>query len=397
MLTRLLKARLPEGTQYLVDRPMRIRLVFVVLGSVLVAGLEMVALASIIPLVSLLTSGELGSPALEGLLARFGAVTVPEQTVAFAVVIVVAFLLKAILVLAFRWWTMGFTNQNLIRTSATLLRYYLRADYGLHLTRTVGTLVNNVTGTSSMAYTGVVNASVTFLTEAVTLVAVAVVVGVAMPLTGLGMALYFLAVAWVIKTVIRRPASRLGWTLVTAGERANTAALQGLENYKDVKIRGNDSAFMEEYRAARAESAEATRLKMILTMMPRYVLEVAFVAAIAALVAVAFIQGRGGEAFGSLALLAMAGFRVLPSMAALMATTNEIRTSWPAFERTTAELAAAQPVLHAADRPYERITFEESIEVRDASFTYPGKAEPVLRDIDPVSYTHLTLPTILLV
>ncbi|RKW98255.1 hypothetical protein D9C01_13760, partial [Corynebacterium diphtheriae] len=34
-----------------------------------------------------------------------------------------------------------------------------------------------------------VNASVTFLTEAVTLVAVAVVVGVAMPLTGLGMAL----------------------------------------------------------------------------------------------------------------------------------------------------------------------------------------------------------------
>ena len=382
MLTRLLKARLPEGTQYLVDRPMRIRLVFVVLGSVLVAGLEMVALASIIPLVSLLTSGELGSPVLEGLLARFGAVTVPEQTVAFAVVIVLAFLLKAILVLAFRWWTMGFTNQNLIRTSATLLRYYLRADYGLHLTRTVGTLVNNVTGTSSMAYTGVVNASVTFLTEAVTLVAVAVVVGVSMPLTGLGMALYFLAVAWVIKTVIRRPASRLGWTLVTTGERANTAALQGLENYKDVKIRGNDSAFMEEYRAARMESAEATRLKMILTMMPRYVLEVAFVAAIAALVAVAFIQGRGGEAFGSLALLAMAGFRVLPSMAALMATTNEIRTSWPAFERTTAELAAAQPVLHAADRPYERVTFEESIEVRDASFTYPGKAEPVLRDID---------------
>ena len=32
VLTRLLKARLPEGTQYLVDRPMRIRLVFVVLG-----------------------------------------------------------------------------------------------------------------------------------------------------------------------------------------------------------------------------------------------------------------------------------------------------------------------------------------------------------------------------
>ena len=386
MLTRLLKARLPDGTQYLVDRPMRIRLAFVVLGSILVAALEMAALASIMPLVNLLTNGTVGSERLEGVLAQVGAVTVPEQTVAFAVVIVVAFFLKAVLVLVFRWWTMGFTNQNLIRTSSRLLRYYLRADYGLHLTRTVGTLVNNVTGTSSMAYTGVVNASVTLLTEAVTLVAVAIVVGVTMPMTALGMAAYFLAVALIIRFIIRRPAARLGWVLVTTGERANTAALQGLENYKDVKIRGNDSAFMTEYQNARTESAAATRLKMILTMMPRYVLEVAFVAAIAALVAAAFVQGRGDEAFASLALLAMAGFRVLPSMAALMATSNEIRTSWPAFERTTAELADAQPVLDAADRPYERVGFSRAIEVRGASYTYPGKDEPVLRDID------LTIP-----
>ena len=143
---------------------------------------------------------------------------------------------------------MGFTNRNLIETSSKLLRYYLRADYGLHLTRTVGTLVNNVTGTVGMAYTGVINGFVTLLTDAVTLVAVALVVGVAMPLTALGMAAYFLVITLILKYWIRRPASRLGWMLVVTGERSGTAALQGLENYKDVKIRGNDSAFMHEYR-----------------------------------------------------------------------------------------------------------------------------------------------------
>ncbi|MCK6094743.1 ABC transporter ATP-binding protein/permease [Micrococcus sp. EYE_162] len=386
MLTRFLKRRLPDGTQYLVDRGMRIRLVFVVLGSIVVALLEMAALASILPLVNLLTSGKTGVPVLEGLLASWGATTVGRQALAFSGIIVVAFLLKAVLVLAFRWWTMGFTNRNLIETSSKLLRYYLRADYGLHLTRTVGTLVNNVTGTSTMAYTGVINGAVTLLTEAVTLVAVAVVLGVSMPLTALGMAVYFLLVTFALKQFIRRPASRLGWMLVTTGEAANTAALQGLENYKDVKIRGNDSAFMNQYRNARTAGAAATRLKLILTMMPRYVLEVAFVAAIAGLVAFAFLSGRGEEAFGSLALLAMAGFRVLPSMAAIMATSNEIRTSWPAFERTVSELKDAQPVLASADRAYEHIDFTRSLEVRDASFTYPGKDEPVLKDID------LTIP-----
>lgn len=382
MVTRLLKSRLPEGTQYLVDRPMRIRLGLVVLGSILMTLLEMAALASILPLVNLLTTGSPGAPVIAELLASVGAVSVAEQTVAFVGVIVVAYLLKAVLVLSFRWWTMGFTNKNLIQTSAKLLRYYLRADYGLHLTRTVGTLVNNVTGTSSMAYTGVVNASVTLLTEAVTLLAVGIVVGVTMPLTALGMGAYFLAVTLIIRHVIRKPASQLGWTLVVTGERANTAALQGLENYKDVKVRGNDSAFMDEYVDARRENAEAIRLKMILTMMPRYVLEVAFVAAIAGLVAVAFASGRGDQAFGSLALLAMGGFRLLPSMATVMATSNEIRASWPAFERTVAELKDAQPVLDAADRPYDRLPFERSLEARNASFTYPGKDEPVLKGID---------------
>ena len=386
VLTRFLKRRLPDGTQYLVDRGMRIRLVFVVLGSIVVALLEMAALASVLPLVDLLTAGRLSTPVLADVFTAWGVDTVGEQALALSGIIVAAFFTKAVLVLAFRWWTMGFTNRNLIETSSKLLAYYLRADYGLHLTRTVGTLVSNVTSTSGMAYTGVINGGVTLLTDVVTLVAVAIVVGVAMPMTALGMAVYFMVVALVLKYFIRRPASRLGWTLVVTGEASNTAALQGLENYKDVKIRGNDSAFLNAYRDARTENAAAIRLKMILTMMPRYVLEVAFVAAIAALVAVSFASGRGGQAFGSLALLAMAGFRVLPSMASIMATSNEIRTSWPAFERTVAELKDAQPVLDAADRAYEHIDFTRSLEVRDASFTYPGKDEPVLKDID------LTIP-----
>ena len=386
VLTRFLKRRLPDGTQYLVDRGMRIRLVFVVLGSIVVALLEMAALASVLPLVDLLTAGRLSTPVLADVFTAWGVDTVGEQALALSGIIVAAFFTKAVLVLAFRWWTMGFTNRNLIETSSTLLAYYLRADYGLHLTRTVGTLVSNVTSTSGMAYTGVINGGVTLLTDVVTLVGVAIVVGVAMPMTALGMAVYFMVVALVLKYFIRRPASRLGWTLVVTGEASNTAALQGLENYKDVKIRGNDSAFLNAYRDARTENAAAIRLKMILTVMPRYVLEVAFVAAIAALVAVSFASGRGDQAFGSLALLAMAGFRVLPSMASIMATSNEIRTSWPAFERTVAELKDAQPVLDAARRPYDRLDFTRSLEVRDASFTYPGKDEPVLKDID------LTIP-----
>ena len=382
MAPKFLTRRLPDGTGYLIDRGMRIRLAFVVAGSIVVALLEMGALASIMPLVNLMSFGDTQIPLVNDMLERWGASTTGDQAMVLAGVIVVAFLVKAVLVLAFRWWTMGFTNQNLVRTSSQLLRYYLRADYSLHLSRTVGTLVNNVTGTSAMAYTGVINGSVTLLTEAVTLVAVVVVLAASMPLTALAMGVYFVLVGFLLTRYIRKPARSLGWTLVTTGERSNTAALQGLQNYKDVKLRGNDSAFMNEYRAARTEAAAATRQKTMLTMMPRYVLEVAFVIGIAALIAITFLTGQGDSAFGSLALLAMAGFRVLPSLTTIMATSNEIRASWPAFERTVSEVRDAQPVLRTADLPYDRLPYEHRLEVRDATFRYEGAAAPVLKDID---------------
>ncbi|XNZ00545.1 ABC transporter ATP-binding protein [Micrococcus luteus] len=382
MAPKFLTRRLPDGTGYLIDRGMRIRLGFVVAGSVVVALLEMGALASIMPLVNLMSTGDTQMSVVNDALDHWGASTTGDKAMILAGAIVAAFLIKAVLVLSFRWWTMGFTNRNLVRTSSQLLRYYLRADYSLHLSRTVGTLVNNVTGTSAMAYTGVINGSVTLLTESVTLVAVVIVLAVSMPTTALGMGLYFAVVGWLLTRYIRRPASRLGWTLVTTGERSNTAALQGLENYKDVKIRGNDSAFMNEYRDARVEAAAATRHKMMLTMMPRYVLEVAFVLGIAGLIALTFLNGQGDSAFGSLALLAMAGFRVLPSLTAIMATSNEIRASWPAFERTVSEVKDAQPVLRSADLPYDRLPFDQQIDVRRATFSYEGAAAPVLKDID---------------
>jgi len=383
---KFLTRRLPSGTGYLIDRGMRIRLAFVVAGSIVIAALEMGALASVMPLVTLMSSGDTQIPLVNRTLESWGAVTTGEKALTLSGVIVAAFVIKAVLVLSFRWWTMGFTNRNLVRTSSQLLRYYLRADYSLHLSRTVGTLVNNVTGTSAMAYTGVINGSVTLLTESVTLIAVVITLAVAMPMTALGMGLYFMIVGWLLSRYIRRPARNLGWTLVTTGERSNTAALQGLQNYKDVKLRGNDSTFMNEYQAARTESAAASRQKMMLTMMPRYVLEVAFVVGIAGMIGFTFLSGQGDNAFASLALLALAGFRVLPSLTTVMATSNEIRASWPAFERTVSELRDAQPVLHGVNQPYEALPYEERIEVKGASFSYQGAAAPVLQDID------LTIP-----
>ncbi len=386
MAPKFLTRRLPSGTGYLIDRGMRIRLAFVVAGSIVIAALEMGALASVMPLVTLMSSGDTQIPLVNRTLESWGAVTTGEKALTLSGVIVAAFVIKAVLVLSFRWWTMGFTNRNLVRTSSQLLRYYLRADYSLHLSRTVGTLVNNVTGTSAMAYTGVINGSVTLLTESVTLIAVVITLAVAMPMTALGMGLYFMIVGWLLSRYIRRPARNLGWTLVTTGERSNTAALQGLQNYKDVKLRGNDSTFMNEYQAARTESAAASRQKMMLTMMPRYVLEVAFVVGIAGMIGFTFLSGQGDNAFASLALLALAGFRVLPSLTTVMATSNEIRASWPAFERTVSELRDAQPVLHGVNQPYEALPYEERIEVKGASFSYQGAAAPVLQDID------LTIP-----
>ena len=130
-------------------------------GSLSIALLEMVAVATVLPLMQLLT----GASTTTGVLGRIGDVvgTHDAQSLAIvlALVVFLGFAIKAVLAIAVRWWVLGTLARQEIETSTRMLRYFLTAPYSLHLKRHTGELMRNMNDAVSQLYTQVVGGSLT--------------------------------------------------------------------------------------------------------------------------------------------------------------------------------------------------------------------------------------------
>lgn len=366
---------LPEGIGLLFDKSARRQLALSVLGSIVVALLEILALASMVPLMQVLTTGSLPPGTLTEIFATFGLTTFADVAVALSAVIFAAFLTKGVVTLAFRWWITGFVAKQQVRTSTRLLKYYLKFDYSQYLRRSTAEFVSTLNDAVGQTYSGVMMGAITVATESVTVLAIAVTLLIVMPVPALAMIAYFSLAGGLVFLFVRTRAIRAGQTQLRTSRAMFSAAVEAIVSYKDIKIRDNADAFLTPYTKARTEAAQASRVAGFLGEMPRHVLEIVFVLGVAVMTVVLFASGGEASAISVLAIFAVGGFRALPSISRLMSSLNAMRVAAPGFKLVLSELVAAYPVLARQEQVADRLPFNRKIELDGVRFRY-GQDEP---------------------
>lgn len=366
---------LPEGIGLLFDKSARRQLALSVLGSIVVALLEILALASMVPLMQVLTTGSLPPGTLTEIFATFGLTTFADVAVALSAVIFAAFLTKGVVTLAFRWWITGFVAKQQVRTSTRLLKYYLKFDYSQYLRRSTAEFVSTLNDAVGQTYSGVMMGAITVATESVTVLAIAVTLLIVMPVPALAMIAYFSLAGGLVFLFVRTRAIRAGQTQLQTSRAMFSAAVEAIVSYKDIKIRDNADAFLTPYTKARTEAAQASRVAGFLGEMPRHVLEIVFVLGVAVMTVVLFASGGEASAISVLAIFAVGGFRALPSISRLMSSLNAMRVAAPGFKLVLSELVAAYPVLARQEQVADRLPFNRKIELDGVRFRY-GQDEP---------------------
>lgn len=371
----------PRGLVLLVDRPIRVRLWWAFFGAIAVALTETVALATLIPLMQLLS----GSPPSLGFLVRPGGLLYgwPTRNLAILLcgVIVVAFVTKGVLSIAYRWWVGGFVTNAQIRTSTRLLEYYLAAPYPLHLRRSLGDFNRNLNEAVGQAYGGVVMGAVNVLTEAVTVLAIAVTLFLATPVPAFWMTSYFAVTGTMLYLGVRNHALAAGKRALSASEEVFGNSVQPLQNIKDVKIRDNADVFVRLYEVARKDGAMAYRITSFLADLPKYSLEILFVLGVA-LVSAGLFWNSSTDTIGTLALIALAGFRVLPSMTRMMASLNGIKASTPGLDIVLVELEESERIKRERAGAITPLPLTRELVIEELGYSYESRDQPVLVDIN---------------
>lgn len=362
----------------------RWKLGIVLLGSTLVSFVETASILLLLPLMQLLAGASPTEGALGTISQIFGTSDTKTLMMYLMGIVLGGFILKDAFTIAFRWWTLGFLGRQQVATSTHMLQYFLHAPYALHLRRGMPDMMRAMSdyvaqfyGRTITGLMGIVNESLTIITILGALVAV-------MPLETLAVAAYFGVASLLFSRWVKPRAEAATQQGLDAGKEAFEAIIHSFGGIAEIKIRHSQPHFALRYQQAATSSAMANRVSAFVTELPKYLLEVMFILGLGILIALVQASGSPAGLFATLALLAAAAFRLLPSMTRLLAAVTALRSGEPARKLLLTELAeeAALAPLEERETADTEIPLEHEIVFDDVWFSYDDGTEPVLRGVN---------------
>lgn len=353
-----------------------------VIVSLILAGFDMIGVLAMLPLMQLITTGSTDGFFLEAASTLVDSTDVGTLLPLVAGLVMVAFLVKSVGALVFRWWLLGRTTRISALAAAELMRRYVLAPYGAHRKRSASEMYRNINDATGQA-ASVLLAQVSMAADIVTMAAIIAVLAWSSPLATLFAAVLFGVIVFGVQRMLRRRQVGLGEVIASASLQAWQALMPGIEGFRETRLTSSSELFVRRFRAARLRHAHAQRQTGILADIPRYMLEIAFIVAIAGIAGILALTGAQNQILSVLGVFAAASVRLLPTLnriTANVATTRAGSAGLRIMMRALDQLAAEGQ--HRETPGSEPLTGD--ITVNDVSFRFPDSTENVL---DGVSLT----------
>lgn len=159
---------------------------------------------------------------------------------------------------------------------------------------------------------------------------------------------------------------------------------QLLNGIKPIKAQDSEAFFFDRFKAHSKQMADLMSWVNVYGNVPRYLIEPL---AFGGLVVVAMIlHNRGGDftaILPSLAVMALAGYRMMPAMQAIYSQLNQLTTMRYAFEEVSEEFFREPPLQAPAisHPPGSDITWEKSLKLEDVCYSYPGTPDNIVANV----------------
>lgn len=360
-------------------------LVSTVMVSLILAGLDMLGVIAMLPLMQLVTGGAVEGPFLTWLSELFGAADVPTLLLIVAGLVTLTFIVKSLGSIAFRWWLLGRTTRVSALAASELMHRYVLAPYSAHRSRSISEIYRNINDATSQA-ASVLLAVVSLFTDVVTLVAILTILVITAPLPTLFAAALFSLFVFGIQRALRRRQLALGEEQADAALTAWQALMPGIEGFRETRLTSSAGRFVSAFRDAKLRGAHAGRQTAIMGDIPRYLLEVVFILAIIGIAGIMILTGSQVETIPVLGVFAAASMRVLPILTRATANVATIRTGNAGLRILVDTLDDLRAEGTHDESPRSVTAFDGDIELHRVSFHYPDADELILDDVS------LTIP-----
>ena len=277
------------------------------------------------------------------------------------------------------WYSLRFSFELGCRISGRLLSSYLARPYIWFLQKNNADLANLVLAEIDSLAETVVLAIAEMVT--MSMVAIFLIIGLLWidPVVALTTTLLLGVLYGQIYRVARHYLNYYGEHRVALNAQRHRAVDDALNAVKEARAFTRAPLFLQSYLERAQKFSRFRTLERLVAELPRYGTETLAVSSIGLILVYLVHRGPSSQhAVPLMVLYIMATWRLVPALQTIYRNSVRVRFYGPILELIQAELDGGMGL---ADPTEQRLLLRQSIQVKSATFTYPGNREPALNDV----------------
>ena len=182
---------------------------------------------------------------------------------------------------------------------------------------------------------------------------------------------------------------RIGEKRLKANESRFTAISESFGAIKEIKVSGLEKPYLDRFSDPAIRIAEYMAASNIIRQIPRFALEaIAFGGMLLMMVYLIYRSGTFNNALPILALYAFAGYRLMPALQQIYGSLASLRFVGPSLDALYDEEKELSP--SNSKESQSKLKIKENIILKKINYSYPGSLKTSLKDINiniPVNTT----------
>ena len=191
---------------------------------------------------------------------------------------------------------------------------------------------------------------------------------------------------------VRGLLGRIGKERVSANRKRFKLASEVLGGIKELKVLGRERVFFNAFDPVSARFARHHATSQVLGHVPRHLIEAVGFAAIVVVALYTLSRGANvGQALPVIGLYALAGYRLLPALQHIYSAMTKLRFGISAVDTVLAELNTAETPQSTTKGSAQPLSLQSSLELHNITYTYPKCEQPALRDVSLSVKAHTSV------
>ena len=368
---------------YILDKRQKRNLAILALFIAIGSMFEMLSISAVLPVVNVITDPEvINTNKWYRALGDFLKIHEARQYIfVLSLILIFMYIVKNLFLILLYKLQYRYINNNQKRISYKLMQCYLSQDYLFHVSHNVAELQRNC-GTDVSNFFQVLLNVIQLSTELMTICFLVVFLLLQDIATTLFVILLMLVFLYFVLFVFKKTLISIGMKLREINAEMNKWFIQSFQGIKEIKVSNREQYFLDHYDYHYSRSVILTEKSMLISIIPRPIMEMVVVCGLLLYVAIRILTGVDLATFvPTLAVFVVAAYRILPSFNRISGCFSIITASKASVDKIYQDLhdieGLRQEVLKDNQDTTE-LSLRDGIKFKDVTFYYPSRPEAVV-------------------